>query len=397
MDSDTQAFGAALQQAQTREAVPEPAPPVATAEPMPSTRTASLAATPENAAIVLQSGPAATAVEAAIEPPQAEVQAPPEAAVDDKAHVDEGEVDPLDINVPVAATQVSKEETDAADDDTQQPDDALEAIRQRLDLIDTAGQLAAGVLAAQPAVAWAQAPVLNAQPASGVDPEASALQWLETTPDGVSLEAEPAMDTPAEFAKATEALAQGAGNVIVDGQAPPAVALSPTAPFTLATLTPALAQGTANTGAEGVTTAITATVGSDTWQADLGQQVLGMVRRGEQQVDLQLHPADLGPLSISLNVSESGIQAQFHSAHASVRAAVEQALPQLQGALAAQGLSLGETSVNDGASRQAAGEQPRRESPGSSGEARRQQLAQASAPTPVVQAVSVGGGVDLYL
>ncbi|WP_163014577.1 flagellar hook-length control protein FliK, partial [Pseudomonas viridiflava] len=82
---------------------------------------------------------------------------------------------------------------------------------------------------------------------------------------------------------------------------------------------------------------LTAAIGSTDWAADLGQQMVDMVTRGDQQVDLRLHPAELGPLSISLNLSDSTTQAQFQVAHASVRTAVEQALPQLREALATQG------------------------------------------------------------
>ncbi|MFD1690747.1 flagellar hook-length control protein FliK [Azotobacter chroococcum] len=56
-----------------------------------------------------------------------------------------------------------------------------------------------------------------------------------------------------------------------------------------------------------------------------------------------------------------GAQAQFLSAHPQVRAAVEQAIPQLREALAEQGIALGETSVGE---RQ---QQPRDERPGTSG------------------------------
>jgi hypothetical protein len=74
---------------------------------------------------------------------------------------------------------------------------------------------------------------------------------------------------------------------------------------------------------------------------------------------------------------------------------VEQALPQLQSALASQGLTLGEASVNDGASRQAMGEQPRRESPG--GEAREPRSVPVEKPAQVQQVASGAAGVDLYL
>ncbi|WP_447956863.1 flagellar hook-length control protein FliK [Vreelandella sp. EE7] len=95
-------------------------------------------------------------------------------------------------------------------------------------------------------------------------------------------------------------------------------------------------------------TAINAPVTSAAFPEKLGQQLIQLTQRGgEQHVKLELHPAELGPLSISLKVSEHGTQAQFFSAHAQVRQVVEQAIPQLREALAAQGISLGETSVGE--------------------------------------------------
>ncbi|SFP44330.1 flagellar hook-length control protein FliK [Geopseudomonas sagittaria] len=90
---------------------------------------------------------------------------------------------------------------------------------------------------------------------------------------------------------------------------------------------------------------LSAPLASRDWQAGLGQQLIGLHQRGEQHIELHLHPAELGPLSVSLKLTELGAQAQFLSSHPQVRAAVEQALPQLREALAAQGISLGETSV----------------------------------------------------
>ncbi|MDR5893350.1 flagellar hook-length control protein FliK [Halomonas mongoliensis] len=87
---------------------------------------------------------------------------------------------------------------------------------------------------------------------------------------------------------------------------------------------------------------------SPAWPAQLGQQMVLLGQRGgEQRAELHLNPAELGPLTISLKVSEQGAQAQFLSAHASVRQAVEQAIPQLREALAEQGISLGEASVGE--------------------------------------------------
>ncbi|WP_158583334.1 flagellar hook-length control protein FliK [Salinisphaera sp. Q1T1-3] len=97
------------------------------------------------------------------------------------------------------------------------------------------------------------------------------------------------------------------------------------------------------------TTIIGAPIASDDWNQALGQQTLRLAGQGgQQQAQIQLHPRELGPLSISVTVNDHQ-QAQIHlaSAHAHVRDAVEAALPQLRQSLAAGGLSLGQASVGD--------------------------------------------------
>ena len=87
---------------------------------------------------------------------------------------------------------------------------------------------------------------------------------------------------------------------------------------------------------------------SPAWSQQLSQQLVQISQRGgDQHVQMQLNPAELGPLSISLKFSEQGAQAHFLSAHAQVRQVLEQAIPQLREALAEQGISLGETSVGE--------------------------------------------------
>jgi len=108
--------------------------------------------------------------------------------------------------------------------------------------------------------------------------------------------------------------------------------------------TPGAGQGSSATLAQ---MSLSAPVASPAWQQQLGQQLGSITQRGRHQVELHLNPADLGPLSVSLKVDDQGAQAQFLSAHATVRTAVEQAIPQLREALAEQGISLGETSVGE--------------------------------------------------
>jgi len=94
--------------------------------------------------------------------------------------------------------------------------------------------------------------------------------------------------------------------------------------------------------------ALTPEVGSHEWDQALGRQMLHMGKAGEQVAELQLNPPGLGPLKVTLSLNDNQVQAFFVSAHASVRAAVEAALPQLRGTLADNGISLGNTSVDSG-------------------------------------------------
>lgn len=87
-------------------------------------------------------------------------------------------------------------------------------------------------------------------------------------------------------------------------------------------------------------------VGSRAWAPALGQQLVRMDAAGHHVAELSLHPAELGPLRVTLTVHEGLAQAQFVAAHAGVRQAIEAALPQLRTTLADNGISLGQTSVN---------------------------------------------------
>ncbi|QPI64247.1 flagellar hook-length control protein FliK [Vreelandella venusta] len=136
---------------------------------------------------------------------------------------------------------------------------------------------------------------------------------------------------------------------------------------------------------------------SPAWPSQLGQQLIQFAQRGgEHQVKMQLHPAELGPLSITLKVTEQGTQAHFLSSHAPVRQALEQAIPQLREALAEQGISLGETSVGE---QQTPNEQAfAQQTPGKSAGNRGGESGSDSAPslTEVDDQSSQDGRVDLY-
>jgi flagellar hook-length control protein FliK len=106
--------------------------------------------------------------------------------------------------------------------------------------------------------------------------------------------------------------------------------------------------GAAAPTASATTPNISAPLNSPAWAQQLGQQLVMINQRGgEQRVEIRLHPPELGPLAVSLRVVDQSTQIQFLAANPQVRAAVEQAIPQLREALAEQGINLGETSVGE--------------------------------------------------
>lgn len=93
------------------------------------------------------------------------------------------------------------------------------------------------------------------------------------------------------------------------------------------------------------TLAVAPEVGSSEWGTAVGRQMIRMSTGGHQVAELNLNPANLGPLKVTLTMGDNQAQAMFVSAHESVRKAVEAALPQLRSTLAEQGINLGQTSV----------------------------------------------------
>lgn len=283
---------------------------------------------------------------------------------------------------------------------TTKGDSSLDDIRQRMALIESAGQLdTAAMIMAPPTPVSVPLPVVvsaeSAEPAPLISSRVSAQATSLPAADDEADTPQP-IDLPDAMPTLVASVADSVPSVRAqthDSQAqsqpdPQSVFSLSAASFSPTNL--AVADTVASNGL-----VLTAAIGSADWQTDLGQQMVDMVTRGEQQVDLRLHPAELGPLSISLNLNDGTTQAQFQAAHASVRAAVEQALPQLREALATQGIALGQASVSDQSSRQAAGGQTPRDpqaQPSSAAVSRDEAL-----PTHVQQVVLRSSGVDLYV
>lgn len=106
----------------------------------------------------------------------------------------------------------------------------------------------------------------------------------------------------------------------------------------------------AGTGVQFAMPGIATPLQNPQWASDFGRQFITLAKGGHNMphtAELRLDPPELGPLRISINISDNVAHAIFTSPHAAVRQTVENSLPQLQQLLAQAGISLGQTSVND--------------------------------------------------
>ncbi|ABR88356.1 Flagellar hook-length control protein [Janthinobacterium sp. Marseille] len=89
-------------------------------------------------------------------------------------------------------------------------------------------------------------------------------------------------------------------------------------------------------------------VGNPGWDQALGQKVLWMVQGAQQSATLTLNPPDLGPMQVTLHVSNNQATANFTAHQPEVRHALEAAMPRLREMLNDAGIQLGQSNVSAG-------------------------------------------------
>ena len=97
--------------------------------------------------------------------------------------------------------------------------------------------------------------------------------------------------------------------------------------------------------------ALSAPVGSSSWNDQLGTQLTWMVSKGVQNASLQMAPQHLGPVQVSISVHHGQASVWFGAAQPETRQALSQALPQLRAMFASQGLTLTDSGVSQDAPR----------------------------------------------
>ena len=85
---------------------------------------------------------------------------------------------------------------------------------------------------------------------------------------------------------------------------------------------------------------IAATPGSADFASQLGAQLSTFVRDGIEHAKLELHPLELGPVTVQIQIDGNSAQVTLAAEQAPTRAALEDALPQLASSLREAGLTL---------------------------------------------------------
>lgn len=100
---------------------------------------------------------------------------------------------------------------------------------------------------------------------------------------------------------------------------------------------------------------VTVPVADPQWGAAVGARLAVSVAQGVQSASIALNPEDLGPLQLTLRVSDDDASVTFVSNHVAVRDAIEAALPRLREMLADEGINLADVDVFTGDERPAEG------------------------------------------
>lgn len=82
------------------------------------------------------------------------------------------------------------------------------------------------------------------------------------------------------------------------------------------------------------------------WPAAMGEQIRALVDQGQLRAELQLHPAELGHVSVRIELDGHDTRVFLVSANPDARAALESALPRLQSLLDSGGLNLAQADVS---------------------------------------------------
>jgi len=256
-----------------------------------------------------------------------------------------------------------------------EPADEVEAPVAAADLPDRLLSLLAGTWAAVPGSAPATTdPLAGAGASSGKATPAAlpGLATMATAPAPASGDAGNASGAAADAAGSDAAIAALA-KVAGDAAAAPVDATANTATDTLQPAAALQALGQVANNARPVSavpgTAMPMPANPEAGFDDgFGARIAWMAEQRLGHAEIRLNPEHIGPIEVRVQLDGTRVTAEFHSAHAEVRQAIEASVPRLREMLGQQGLQLGHADVGQrhaqGQGQAAGGRRGRSDEPG---------------------------------
>lgn len=124
--------------------------------------------------------------------------------------------------------------------------------------------------------------------------------------------------------------------------------VSPSTERAAANAVPTVAPSLPDRVATSANASIAAPIGSPGFAPALAEQVVRLVALKWDRIELAVHPAELGPIGLSVAVNGSDVQVVVTAVQPDARAALNESLPDLRSALQEAGIALGDASVHDG-------------------------------------------------
>jgi flagellar hook-length control protein FliK len=91
--------------------------------------------------------------------------------------------------------------------------------------------------------------------------------------------------------------------------------------------------------------AIQTPVTAPEWRNEIGQQAIRLAVAEVPKAEIQINPAELGPITIKIEMSDKVISIDFSASHTDTRQLLEQSIPHLRDMFEAAGLQIGNASV----------------------------------------------------
>jgi flagellar hook-length control protein FliK len=209
------------------------------------------------------------------------------------------------------------------------------------------------VAATQPVVASASAAATiepaeaTSLPATDIDPHATARARMQPPP--VDTATQPALDAPKSRADAPQTAASLLAALGAPADLDKATSAKPQNDHA-SLVAPLVAVAAAHPMPAAATHVETVAAPAFTpgWQDETVAKLAHIVVTRNERAELKLNPAELGPVSVRVDMNADHASLTIVAASPETRSALEQSLPQLRDLLASQGITLGQASVHDG-------------------------------------------------